>query len=81
MCQCEHEFAKDRKLVLSKYDHRWLNDHQYDLRNIGRNTDEINTSVAVTNDDTTFSFEPSPNKDQPYIKNQGTVTKKDYSSL
>ena len=58
-----------------------MNDHQYDLKNVGRNRDDINTSVAVTNEDTKFSFKATPNNDQPYIRNQETVTKKSYLSL
>ena len=59
--QCEHEFAQDGKSTLSKYDHRWLNDHQYDLTDVGSNKDDINTSIAVTNDDTKISFEATSN--------------------
>ena len=81
MCQCEHEFAQDGKLILWKYDHRWLNDHKYDLTNVGRNKDYLNALVTVLDDDTIFSFEATTNNDQLYIRNQGTDAKKSYSSL
>ena len=68
LCQCEHEVAQDEKLKLCKYDHIWLNGHQHNLANFGRNEDVINTSVAVLYDDTPFSFEATTNNDQPYQK-------------
>ena len=79
--QCEHEFAQDGKLTLCKYEHRWLNDRQYDLANVGKNKDSINTSVALLDDDTTCSFEATTNNDKPYIINQGTNTQKSCSFL